>query len=182
MLLNRGAGEDSWESLRQQGNQPVNPKGNEPWIFSGRADTEAPILWAHDGKSCLFGKDPVAGKDWGQRRRGWQRMRQLEYISNSVGRVWANSGRQWRTEKPGMLQSMWSQRVGHNLVTEQQQPTLTVRGDGGFGSTNEIHAIGAKVWVKEPNHLPISADVTSQRKDNTILLMISNRKHGNMCH
>ena len=82
-----------------------------------------------------------------------------------------------------MLQSMWSQRVGHNLVTEQQQPTLfTIRGDGGLGSTNEIHAIGAEVCVKETNHLPISADVTSQRKDNTVLLIISNRKHGNMCH
>ena len=82
-----------------------------------------------------------------------------------------------------MLQSMWSQTVGHGLVTEQQQPTLlTVRGDGRFGSTNEIHAIGAEVCVKETNHLPISADATSQSKNNTILLMISNMKHGNMCH
>ena len=76
-----------------------------------------------------------------------------------------------------MLQSMWSQRAGHNLVTEQQQPTLfTIRGDGGFGSTNEIHAIGAKVWVKEANGPPIPADVTVQGKDNTILVMITRQE------
>ena len=46
--------------------KPVNPKGNQPWIFIGRTDaeTEAPILWPHDVKSQLTGKDPNAGKDW----------------------------------------------------------------------------------------------------------------------
>ena len=48
--------------------KPVNPKGNQPWIFIGRADAEAetPILWPPDAKSQLIGKDPDAGKDWGQ--------------------------------------------------------------------------------------------------------------------
>ena len=46
----------------------VNPKGNQPWIFTGRTDAEAeaPILWPPDVKSWLIGKDPDAGKDWGQ--------------------------------------------------------------------------------------------------------------------
>ena len=45
--------------------KPVNPKGNQPWLFIGRAvsEAEAPILWLPDGKSQLFGKDPGAGKD-----------------------------------------------------------------------------------------------------------------------
>ena len=45
--------------------QPVNPKGNQPWIFIGRTDAEAetPILWTPDTKSWLIGKDPDAGKD-----------------------------------------------------------------------------------------------------------------------
>ena len=45
--------------------QPVNPKGNQPLIFIGRTDAEAeaPILWPHDVKSQLIGKDPEAGKD-----------------------------------------------------------------------------------------------------------------------
>ena len=48
--------------------KPVNPKGNQPWIVIGRIDTEAeaPIFWSPDVKSQLIGKDPDAGKDWGE--------------------------------------------------------------------------------------------------------------------
>ena len=48
--------------------QPVNPKGNQSWIFIRRTNGEAqaPILWPSDAKSWLIGKDPDAGKDWGQ--------------------------------------------------------------------------------------------------------------------
>ena len=48
--------------------KPVNPKGNQPWLFIGRTDdeAEAPILWPPDMKSQLLGKDPDAGKDWEQ--------------------------------------------------------------------------------------------------------------------
>ena len=50
----------------------VNPKGNQPWIFTGRTDAEAeaPILWSPDAKSWLTGKDPDAGKDWRQEEKG----------------------------------------------------------------------------------------------------------------
>ena len=56
---------DCWESLGLQEIQPVHPKGNQPWIVIGGTDTEAktPILWPHDAKSWLTGKDPDAGKD-----------------------------------------------------------------------------------------------------------------------
>ena len=47
----------------------VNPKGNQPWIFFGRTDAEAPILWPPDGKSSLIEKDPDAGEDWRQKKR-----------------------------------------------------------------------------------------------------------------
>ena len=52
--------------------QPVNSKGNKPWIFIGRTDAEAeaPILWPPDVKSWLIWKDPDAGKDWGQEENG----------------------------------------------------------------------------------------------------------------
>ena len=51
--------------------KPVNPKGNQPWIFIGStdADAEAPVFWPPDAKSQLIGKDPNAGKDWGQEKR-----------------------------------------------------------------------------------------------------------------
>ena len=58
--------------LKSKEIKPVNPKGNQPWIFSGRTDAEAetPILWPPDAKSWLTGKDPDAGKDWGQENQG----------------------------------------------------------------------------------------------------------------
>ena len=62
----------------------VNPKGNQPWIFTGKTGAEAPILWPPDGKSWLIGKDPDGGKDWGRRRSGWQRMRWLDGITDSM--------------------------------------------------------------------------------------------------
>ena len=51
---------------------PVNPKGNQPWLFIGRTDGEAEalILWPPDAKSILIGKEPDAGKDWGQEKKG----------------------------------------------------------------------------------------------------------------
>ena len=51
--------------------KPVNPKRNQPWIFSGRTDAEAeaPTLWPPDAKSQLTGKDPHAGQDWRQKEK-----------------------------------------------------------------------------------------------------------------
>ena len=46
--------------------EPVNPKGNQPWIFFARSDAEAPILWPPDANSQLIGNNPDAGKDWRQ--------------------------------------------------------------------------------------------------------------------
>ena len=68
MLLNCGVGEDSWESL---GLKPVNPKGNQFWIFIGRTDAEAetPIFWPPDVKNWLIWKAPDAGKDWRQKEK-----------------------------------------------------------------------------------------------------------------
>ena len=50
--------------------QPVHPKGNQSWIFIGRMDAEAPILWLSDVKNWLIWKDPDAGKDWKQEEKG----------------------------------------------------------------------------------------------------------------
>ena len=64
--------------------KPVNPKENKPWIFAGRTDAEAPTLWPVDTKIRLIGKDLDAGKDWRQEEKGWQRMRWLDSITNSM--------------------------------------------------------------------------------------------------
>ena len=49
--------------------KPVHPKGNQSWIFIGRTDAEAPILWPPDAKNWLIWKDPDAGKDWRQEKK-----------------------------------------------------------------------------------------------------------------
>ena len=50
--------------------QPVQPKGDQSWVFIGGTDAEAPVLWPPHAKSWLIGKDPDAWKDWGQEKKG----------------------------------------------------------------------------------------------------------------
>ena len=66
--------------------KPTNPKGNQPWIFIGRTDAEAepPILWPPDAKNWFIWKDYDAGKDWRQEKKGWERMRWLDGITDSI--------------------------------------------------------------------------------------------------
>ena len=66
--------------------QPVHPKGNQSWIFTGGigAEAETPILWPPDVKNWLLWKDPDAGKDWRQKEKGRQRMRWLDGIPDSM--------------------------------------------------------------------------------------------------
>ena len=63
--------------------QAVHPKGAQSWVFIGRADVEAPILWPTDAKSWLIGQDPDAGKDWGQEEKRTTWMRWLDGIIDS---------------------------------------------------------------------------------------------------
>ena len=66
MLSNCGARETLQSPLDRKEIKPVNPKGNQPWIFI-RTEAKAPILWPPNAKSQLLGKDPDVGKDWGQK-------------------------------------------------------------------------------------------------------------------
>ena len=86
MFLNCGVGEDSWEYLGLQGDQPVHPKGKQSLIFTGRTDAEAEtqILWPPDVKNWLTGKELMLGKTEGRRRKGRQRLRWLDGITDSM--------------------------------------------------------------------------------------------------
>ena len=100
--------------------KPVNPKGNQFWIFVGRADAEAEtsILWPPDAKNWLIGKDPDAGKDWRWEEKGKTEDEMVGWHHRLDGWVWAGSGSWWWTRMPGELQSLGSQRVRHNWETE----------------------------------------------------------------
>ena len=99
--------------------KPVNYKGNQSWIFIGRPDAEAPILWPPDMKTRLIKKlTLMLGKIEGKKRRGQDGW--MASLTQWTG-VWVSSGRWWRTGEPGMLQSMVSQRVRHDWVTKQHQ-------------------------------------------------------------
>ena len=67
--------------------QPVHPKGDQSWVFIGGTDAEAetPVLWPPDAKSWRIGKDPDAGRIGGRRKRGRQRKRWLDGITDSMG-------------------------------------------------------------------------------------------------
>ena len=91
------------------------------------AETETPVLWPPLAKSWLIGKDPDAGRDWGQEEkwndRGWDGW----MASPTRGAwVWVNSGSWWWTGRPGVLRFMGWQRVGHDWATELNwtEPTL----------------------------------------------------------
>ena len=96
--------------------KPVNSKGKQSWIFLGTTDSkaEAPILWPSDEKTLMLGKTED------RRRRGQERMRWLEVITGSMDMNLGKLQKIVRDKRPGVLQSMGSQRVRHNLETEQQ--------------------------------------------------------------
>ena len=117
MFSNCGAEKDSSESLGEQRDQ-ANPKGNKPWIFIGRTDVEpeAPILWppelTHWERSWCWERLKTGGEGVGRGWDGWMAP------PTQWTWVWANSRNWWWTRKPGMLQSMGSQRVRHDWLTE----------------------------------------------------------------
>ena len=100
--------------------QLVRPKGNQSWIFIGRTDAEVEtqILWPPHVKNWLMWKDPDAGKDWGQEEKGTTEDEMLDGITNSMDMVWVDSRSWWWTGRPGMLQFIGLQRVGHDWACE----------------------------------------------------------------
>ena len=100
--------------------QPVHPKGNQSWVFIWRTDAEAetPILWPPDVKNWLIWKTLMLGKIEGRRKRGWQRMRQLDGITNSMNIRLDELRELVMDGRPGMLWLIGLQRVRHDWATE----------------------------------------------------------------
>ena len=131
--------------------QPVNPKGNQSWILIGRTDVEAetPILWPPDAKSWLIWKDPDGGNDWRQEEKGMTEDEIVGWHHTQWTWVWVNSGSWWWIGRPGLLQSMGSQRVGHDWVTELNWKCNKMKLDpylAPFTKINLKQRLNCKTW------------------------------------
>ena len=115
----------SESSLDSKEIKPVNLKGNQPWILIGRTDAgaETPVFWSSDENSWLIGKFPDAGKDWRQKEKrasvdeiaGWHHRCNEHELGQTSG---GGEG-----QRPGVLQSKGSQRVGLDWVTKHSTHT-----------------------------------------------------------
>ena len=113
----------------------VNPKGNQPWIFIGSIDTEAPILWRPDAKSQLIWKDPDAGKDWRQKEKGmaedemvrwhhWLNGHELQQtLEDGEGQESLGCCRQWDWKELGMTEWLNNSKNASKFVVLQHPRT-----------------------------------------------------------
>ena len=101
--------------------KPVNLKGNQPWILIGRTDARAEAtVFDHLMQRADSLEKTDAGKDWRQEGKGTTEDKMVGWHHQFSGHEFEQTGRQWRTGKPGVLLSVGWQRVGHNWATEQQ--------------------------------------------------------------
>ena len=109
--------ESPWESKEKK---PINPKGDQPWIFIGRSDAEAPILCRLMQRADSLEKTLMLGKIEGKGRRRWQRMRWL--LASPTQSMWVKQT-QGDSKRQRSLACCrpWDFRIRHNLATEQQQ-------------------------------------------------------------
>ena len=106
--------------------KPVNPKGNQLWIFPGRTDVEGetPILWLPDVTSWLTGKGPDAGKDWRQERKGVTKDEMVRWYHQLNGHEFE----QTLGDSEGQVSLVCfvgSQRIRHDSATQWQQIAVT---------------------------------------------------------
>ena len=109
--------------------KPVNPKGSQPWIFTGRTEAETPILWTPDAKNCLLRKDPDAGKDWRQEEKEMTQDKMVEWHHRLDG---LSKLRELGMDRDGqgswVCCSLWGRKVLDMTErlnwTEQQKDTI----------------------------------------------------------
>ena len=151
--------------------QPVSPKGNQSLMFTGRTDAEAeaPILWPPDAKSWLIGKDPDAGRDWGQEEKGTteDEMAGWHHRLNGHEFEWTpgvGDGREaWRAVIHGVTKSRtrlsnWTEL---NWATELNWKTKTAE-----NQINKRKQISISRWMDREEVIHIYNEISPSHKKN----------------
>ena len=157
--------------------QPVHPKGDQSWVFIGKTDVEAetPILWPPHVKSWLIGKDPDAGKDWGQEEKGvvedemvgwyhWLNGRESEWTlgfgDGQGGLVCCNS---WGRKKLHRIERLnWTEPASQNIKQNRKEWDLSPTEEWGYLpivclSTYELRGVWTRRWLEMNGLVQIKA-------------------------
>ena len=155
--------------------KPVNPKGNQPWIFIGRtvAEAETSILWLPNSKSWLIGKDPNAGKDWRQEEKKPAEDEMVGWHHGLNGHE--PEQRMGRTGMPGVLPSMGSQRVRHGSAAKQNNKSLHIYNSAYDTRCPECEGTGTLIhcWGESKMSHPHRKTVNNFLESSTIMIWFS---------
>ena len=160
--------------------KPVNPKGNQPWIFIGRTDAkaEAPILWPPDVKSWLIGKDPDAGKDWRQKKK----MKEDEMVG---WHHWLN-GHEFE-QTPGVVEDRGARRaavrgVAKSCTLLSNWIAITDGKISGYICVSDFNSESLILLAKAGNRASVMHHTNSKYVGNTLWVHIRRWCHCHHCY